>query len=47
MSRKAKAVLALLSLTVFLGGGVALYIYNLSECMSEFSTLYCVTQVKF
>jgi len=26
--------------------GSAIYWYNLSECMSQFSTFYCITQVK-
>lgn len=47
MSSKVKFIVYFLVLVALVGLGTALYIYNLNECMSEFSTLYCITQVKF
>jgi hypothetical protein len=47
MSSKAKIVVYFLVLVALVGLGTALYIYNLNECMTEFSALYCITQVKF
>ena len=47
MSSKVKVVVYFAVLVALLGLGTALYIYNMNECMSEFSTLYCITQVQF
>jgi len=37
--------LYIIALIVLVAAGFGIYWYNLSECMTQFSTFYCVTQV--
>jgi len=39
-----KAIYIIAAVAV-VAGGAAIYWYNLQECMSQFSTFYCITQV--
>ena len=37
--------LYIIGAVLVIAGGFGIYWYNLQECMTQFSTFYCITQV--